>query len=82
MICTDFCLSKLPGFFFFLRNEDGILSLNRNRNHAIQGQMAITGRFWCDFFVYACNGNFSERVEFDKDYYDDLQCDLNMYIFF
>lgn len=82
-LCTDFCLCKLP---VFLRNEDGILSLNRNHAYfaQIQGQMAITGRFWCDFFVYTCNGNFSERIEFDKDYYDDLQCDLdsffNLYI--
>ena len=31
----------------------------------IQGQMAITGRSYCDFFVYTVNGQFHERVLFD-----------------
>lgn len=34
--------------------------------------MVIIERFWCDFFVYFCNGIFNERIEFDKYYYDEL----------
>lgn len=74
--CTHFCHCKLP---VFLHCENETLSLNRSHAYfaQIQGQMAITGRFWCDFFVYSCNGIFNESIEFDKYYYDELQDDLD-----
>lgn len=35
----------------------------------IQGQMAITGRAWCDFVVYTTKDFLVERVAFDKSFW-------------
>lgn len=47
------------------------------KNHAyyaqIQGQMAITGATWADFFVYSTHGHHLERVSFDVSYWSDIK---------
>ena len=45
------------------------------RNHSyycqVQGQMAITGRTWCDFVVYTTKGIAVERITFDKLFWEN-----------
>ena len=38
----------------------------------MQTQMGITGRTWCDFFVYTSHGFHLERITFDFDYWQQL----------
>jgi hypothetical protein len=40
----------------------------------MQGNMAITGRQWCDYIIYCPNENkeFVERIYFDPSYWNDL----------
>lgn len=48
--------------------SDGVVQLKRSHQYycQVQGQMAICGAKWCDFFVWIGNDNFLERVEFDE----------------
>ena len=49
------------------------LTLRHHSYYAqIQGQMAITSRKWCEFYVYTCNGTFTERVHFDSEFYSKV----------
>ena len=41
------------------------LSKNHGYYFQIQGQLAITGREYCDFFVYTSRGEYIERIRFD-----------------
>ena len=77
-ICRGFCTCKLPSCLHF---EDDRLALKRRHAYfaQIQGQMAITGRSYCDFFVYTVNGQFHERVLFDDCYYKGLLSDLDKF---
>jgi hypothetical protein len=48
---------------------DGSLKLKRNHAYyyQVQGQMAICGRKWCDFFIWTLKGSSVERIQFDED---------------
>ena len=53
--------------------RDGLPCLNRNHKHyaQVQGDMAIFGLPWCDFFVWTSaeeNNFIIERVYFDQDF--------------
>lgn len=37
----------------------------------IQGQMAISGRHWCDFFVYSRHGFYLERIKFNPGFWSN-----------
>lgn len=76
--CTGFCSCHIPACLNFQNSQ---LSLNRNHPYfaQVQGQMAITGCLWCDFFVYTCNGIFCERITFDEMYFKELLFDLDIF---
>lgn len=46
-----------------------------------QGQLAITGAAWCDFFVYTFKGISIERITFDQQFWDNLSQQLEAYYF-
>ncbi|KAL5010353.1 hypothetical protein ScPMuIL_012658 [Solemya velum] len=50
------------------------------KNHAyyyqIQGQLAITGRKWCDFFVWTLKGHSMERIHFEKEMWKSMSTKL------
>lgn len=52
-------------------------------NHAyfaqIQGQMAISKRNYCDFFVYTHKGYFLERINFDNNYWRQILNNLEIF---
>jgi len=39
----------------------------------IQGQMAILGRSYCDFFVFTSHGHHLERIAFNQEYWDEMK---------
>ena len=50
--------------------DDGTTTLKQNHAYfaQIQGQLAITNRRYCDFFVYTHRRYFLERIYFDSNY--------------
>lgn len=64
--CTD------PTFFCHLNNGQVTLKKNHIYFYQIQGQMAVTGRQWCDFFVWTLKGHSIERVHFDPNLWSDM----------
>lgn len=54
---------------FFCHIVDGSVTLKRNHDYyyQVQGQMGVSGRQWCDFFVWTLKGHSVERINFDKD---------------
>nr|XP_054774925.1 uncharacterized protein LOC129283112 [Lytechinus pictus] len=55
---------------FLRRDKRGKVQLKRNHPYfdQIQAQLAVTGKAWCDFFVYKDNGVFLERIERDPQW--------------
>ncbi|XP_062572904.1 uncharacterized protein LOC134234867 [Saccostrea cucullata] len=78
--CLSFCTCKIP---VYLINKSGELSLKSNHSYfaQIQGQMHVTGRKWCDFFVYTCNGTFTENIEYNETYFTDILKSLQYFFF-
>ena len=64
----NLCSCKLLPYFNY---ANGRLSLKVNHTYygQIQGQMAITGRNYCDFFVYSSHATHQERIYFNEDYW-------------
>ena len=61
---------------FFMEIVDGKPKLKRQHNYydQVQGQMAITGVHWCDFFCYTKRGMSIERIFYDENHWD-IVCD-------
>ena len=49
-----------------VRTAEGNVTLKRSHQYfaQIQGQMAVTGRLWCDFCIYTEEGVHVERIRF------------------
>ena len=60
-----------PKFFCYLDN--GVVKLKQNHNYyfQVQGQMAISNRKWCDFFVWTLRGYTVERISFNEKFWSD-----------
>ena len=39
----------------------------------VQGQMALSKRHYCDFFIYTHHGHHLERIQFDGEYWSTVQ---------
>ena len=39
----------------------------------VQGTMAITNRYWCDFVVWTPHGFSVERIAFDNNFWEDIK---------
>ena len=51
--------------YIIFDNDANICKLKFNHSYAqVQGQMAITQKKWCDFFVYRAHGYYLERISF------------------
>ena len=57
--------------------------LNLNKSHAyftqIQGQLAVTNRQWCDFFVYTSKGHILERIYFDETHWNKIESNISYF---
>lgn len=54
-----------------LEYNNGFMYLKRNSSHfyQMQGQMALCGLPWCDYFVDGGNEFFVERIKFDENFW-------------
>lgn len=64
---------SMKNFYCTLDSTHNKLLLNHNHNYycQIQGQMAISGRLWCDFVVYTLKGLSVERINFDSSFWEN-----------
>ena len=61
------------GFITFDKETNQCKLKNNHSYYAqVQGQMAITQRKWCDFFVYTAHGYYIERIVFSEAYWLDI----------
>ena len=62
----------------FLKSEKDLLNLKPSQCYftQIQEQRGVTGRKWCDLFVYSKKGFHLQRIEFDKAYWFTLMMKL------
>ncbi len=66
---------ELPSYLY--RDGDAIKLKVKHRYFAqVQGQMAITKRQWCDFFVTTAHGHILIRIDFDPRYWENLESQL------
>ena len=74
-VCLQFCTCNLPDYLGYV---DGRLEIKKSHKYfcQVQGQLAVTQRQWCDFFVYSCNGTFLERVLYEESYYKEVHENL------
>ena len=65
----------------FLICNEGVISLKVNHPYyaQIQGQMAVTGRSWCDLFVCTNVSEIVIRVSFDEEYWLSLKQNLVLF---
>lgn len=74
--CPATTINKTPNSenYRHLENKDGHLQLKRNSEYffQIQGQMGITGKKYCDFFVFSFHGYFLQSIPFEKDFWIDM----------
>ena len=47
--------------------------------YQIQTQLGVTGKEWCDVFVYTKAGHFLERVQINQDIWNDIQACVKEY---
>ena len=55
------------------------LKSNHSYYAQVQGQMAITQKKWCDFFVYTAHGYYLERILFNEAYWLELCENLDFF---
>ena len=62
-------------FCELVTQSSGDQAFQLKRSHSyycqVQGQMAITGRAWCDFVVFTSKGIAIERIGFDKLFWEN-----------
>lgn len=63
---SSFCLQEV---------EDGVLRLKKNHNYyyQIQGQLHIASRSVCYFLVWSPLGSHMERIEYDPEFWEDIE---------
>jgi len=63
---SSFCLKEV---------EEGVLRLKKNHNYyyQIQGQLHIASRSVCYFMVWSPRGSHMEVIEYDADFWEDLE---------
>lgn len=83
---------------FLIRNEDpkqaikigklsycdknGKLKTNSDYYFQIQGLLEITGRDWCDFFIFTKKGYHVQRISRNKEMWNDLYLKLKSFYYY
>ena len=67
--------------YIALDKETGLNKLKQTHSYyaQVQGQMAIIGRKWCDFFVYTAHGYLIERIYFNEQYWLNILKNLDLF---
>ncbi|XP_052778718.1 uncharacterized protein LOC128216184 [Mya arenaria] len=65
----------------YIKENDGIVSLCENHQYffQIQGQMAISKRDHCDFFVFTYHGSLCIRVPFSAEFWATMEDKLTWF---
>ncbi|XP_033743944.1 uncharacterized protein LOC117329862 [Pecten maximus] len=60
---------------------NGQLSLKENHAYfgQIQGQMAVTGRHFCDFYVYTAYATYQQRIQFNSAFWINMSNNLEYF---
>ena len=60
--------------YHHLELSDGQIKLKRKSEYyfQIQGQMAVTERMYCDFFIFLFAGNATVQLDFDENFWLDM----------
>ena len=70
--CPASLIGQIPSVnnYHHLEEIDGKIVLKHSSEYyfQVQGQMAITGLLYCDFFVFTLKGFLVTRVEFDEEF--------------
>ena len=74
-------IAPSPDTVDYLEETDELVQLKRTHKYyfQMQGQMAITGRDFCDFFVFSQQGYYLERIVRDRLFWDNLVKDLKLF---
>lgn len=64
--------TSVKGFFCKIVDEKVVLLRGHNYYFQVQGALAITGKKWCDFTVWTPKGISTERITFDKEFWDSM----------
>ena len=72
--CPISMVGKNASEVTYLKACNGSLRLNRNHEYytQVQFQMGITGRKWCDFFIFTKTDNFIERIAYDEAFCQEV----------
>lgn len=64
-----------------IKHDGKITSLKKNCAYyfQVQGQMAVTGRSYCDFFVYTTKGYFKERITYDRALWSRMEAQFEWF---
>ena len=60
-------------------NEQPYLNKTSPYYFEIQGQLVVTGRQYCDFFVFSFRGHLNIRVEFNEQFWVELLDNLDWF---
>ena len=65
--------ASLSSFFCEINKANNSIKLKPSHPYycQVQGQMAVSGRLWCDFVVYTPKGISIERINFDSDFWSN-----------
>ena len=68
---------------FYLNELGHELQLKKNHNYyfQVQGQLAISGRKFCDFVVWTLHGYSVEKICFDPQLWQDMSQKLQSFYF-
>ena len=60
--------------YHHLELSDSQIKLKRNSEYyfQIQGQVTVTERMYCDFFIFSFAGNKTVRLDFDENFWLDM----------
>ena len=58
------------------KNGKPKLKHTHNYYYQVQGQLAITGRLWCDFIIYTAKDICVERILFDSEFWSSMEAKL------
>ena len=68
----------MKNYKHLVKSDSGFSTLSKTSEYytQIQGQMAIVGVEYCDFFVYTAKGHHIERICFDPTFWENVQNNL------
>ena len=66
---------------FFCEIVDDKVTLKRSHKYyfQVQGQMGVSGKTWCDFFVWTMKGCTVERIHFDENLWKEMVQKLTIF---